>query len=723
MNLLTAKPEAVADQNGLGTYFDQLEQYGLDVACISFCALSHDKLIGPYKDIYSGFNDEAQKINRLACISINTSISAGDKVDISQAQYDSKNNPLLHPLGFYASFASGAWLDYIKSIIVFFIGELGYPMVVFDGIEYRVDIPGTSDVFREEFAARRGSLTYPAAKEESTSYLAVQQTKANLLKDFCSQIAACAKSAGAQNVGIALCGFLPEKESASECAPYSGCDGLLLSRLADVDFVVFKTPPHLLHADYLRINTQEDAPQAVFSRVLAFSSGKSTIAFGGCDSLKESMTAAELDEDIIIRSINAAVAANSCGFCLPIPVLGINESLCTTAEYTSRLGKPFSPVAFVFSCSGARHAPPNSYELVLDSYRMFVERMAFEAKIPVLTFHAETLEQDLAAHPEVRVLVFDEHFPLSAEQMTVIREWWEDNGKRAAIAFGLGQGFSANVEEPGLQPSGRAYPGMLELIGLKQEEPVIEFDQPAPLIEVSRVRKSAFLAAAEPVLVDAVAGMRRVFGSRANLLYEVECGANRVPVVAEWRDRLTLALFCGFGLSRSTVDMAIKAVGYALKETDVPQPIMSSLSEDMIWCCNRHNYIVLANLSDHESSAVGNPGRAGFWDCRERRMLDDGSPEIKVAPNSIRVLRMVGRRSKFLDVVGCLCLKSLLDGAGRAEIDLITGRKTTFILRSSPREILVDGKSSAITQEVIDGVYYVTLQQCSSGNHRISLRW
>lgn len=723
MNLLTATPDAVADRSGLESYFNQLELYGLDAACISCCALPQEKLYGEYKVIYAGFNAEAKRRNLLACININVSISAGDKVDITHAQYDSKNNPQRHPQGFYASFASDQWFDHIKTTIDFFVRDLGYRMIVFDGFEYRVDIPGKSDLFRETFATRHGEMAYPSAREESTPYLAVQQTKAELVREFCSQITTHAKSAGAENVGIAVYGLLPEDDSSLDCAPYPGCDGLLLSRVDSVDFVVSKIPANLLHAGYVRKYTQDCASEIIFSDILALSSGKQTVALDGCENISEDETDPDTRQKVILNCKNAAVAANACGFSLPMPLLGMDESIRETIEYTSRLGKPFSPVAFVFSYSGTRHAPPNSYESIFDSYWTFVRRMAFDAKIPVLTFQAETLEHDLAAHPEVRVLVFDEHFPLSAEQMMVIRDWWENNGKRAAISFGLGQGFSAAIEEPGLQPSGRAYPGMLELIGLKQDEPVINFDEPAPLIDVSRVRKSAFLAADEPVKVNAVAGMRRVFGSRANLLYEVEYGANRIPVVAEWRDRLTLALFCGFGLSSSTAELAVKAVQYALREVDHPDLIMNSLSEGMIWCCNRHDYIVLANLSDQEGSAVGNPGRAGFWDCRERRMLEDGSPVITVAPHSIRILRMVGRRSKFLDVAGCSCLKQMLDGAGRAEIDIIAGRKTTFILRSSPKEIQIDGKSSAISQEVIDGVYYVTLQQCSSGNHRISLRW
>ena len=74
-------------------------------------------------------------------------------------------------------------------------------------------------------------------------------------------------------------------------------------------------------------------------------------------------------------------------------------------------------------------------------------------------------------------------------------------------------------------------------------------------------------------------------------------------------------------------------------------------------------------------------------------------------------------------MIGASYLRKLTDGAGRADIELLAGRKTTFVLRASPREIRVDGKHCTITQEVINGAYHVTLTQCPPGEHKIELKW
>ena len=104
-------------------------------------------------------------------------------------------------------------------------------------------------------------------------------------------------------------------------------------------------------------------------------------------------------------------------------------------------------------------------------------------------------------------------------------------------------------------------------------------------------------------------------------------------------------------------------------------------------------------------------------------MLPEGDPRVKIKPHSFGVYRIVGRRSKFFDIIGASCLRGVIDGAGRAEIALLAGQKTVLVLRASPKDILVDGKPSTISQEVINGAYHVTLQQCSPGERRITLRW
>lgn len=653
-------------------------------------------------------------------------MSAGKPHGILVAQRDADDNFVKAPGGFYASMASGVWITDVKRILDFLIIEMGFSCVILEGVGFQSDVPGPSDPFSARFSQLYPGIEPPTVRDENTGYLKLQQEKAITTMEFCGELVAHAKSAGAVHVGVLLQSFIPWAGAES-----SGCESALLARIPEVDFVVpVLSPGDLLDGYGRKPDDLKTAPLLFYAEAMALSSGKATIVLGGPSSCGDTASdKAELPDACIRDCMNAALAGDACGVMVEWNEKGslgesYEKALMEESSCTGRLGQPKAPVAFVFSYSGTRHVEPRSCGEVFQSYWSLAKPMAFQEHVPMLTFHAETLRKDLAAHPEVQVLIFDEHYPLTADQMSVMRDWWQGTQRRAAIAFGAGSGYAADMNAPGVQPSSSAFPGIFELIGLKhEEENVLQFDRPVALKDVSRVRRSAFLGEELRERIGAIAGVRRVFGSRANILYEAEYDGSRVPVVAEWRDRTTLAVFCGFGLSPETADMAVNAVRYALREIDAPPPVLDSCTDGIVWSANRNDYLIISNLSDEEGSASGRPGRCNFWDLRERKLLDDGDPVITVPPHSFRAFRIVGRRSKFLDVLGCACLHSLTDGAGRAEIDISAGRTTTFLLRGSPTEVYVDGKPSTVTQDVIEGVYYVTLQQCPPGDHRITLRW
>ncbi len=727
MNVLPVRPHLVQNSEQRRSYFDYLEKLGFSWACISYCALSRRQLRGEYKGIYGGFATQAREEGYTACIRIHVSLGAEDAIGISEAQRDTDDNPVTAQGGFFVSMASDAWVAHVKELLDFFIGEIGYQCVIFEGLDFQCDVPGPSDPLSARFALLHPGMQYPPPRSETPEYLMLQHEKALTVMQFCAQLAMHAKSRGACLVGIVPQSFIP----ADGHAPSSGCEAALLARIPEVDFVASGlSPEELLNVGAQTLDEMQHSPLLFYTEAMALASGKGTIVLGGRSSCRGDIPAEKKMSDVYLRDcMNAALAGDSCGIMVEwngedSPSEDCRDVLADEAVCSGRLGQPKAPVAFVFSYCGTRHVEPHSCMDVFRAYWSLAKPMAFSERIPMLTFHAETLRDDLAAHPEVQLLVFDDHFPLNVEQMLAIRDWWQGTHRRAAIAFGVGQGYAADVNAPGLQPSASAYPGMFELIGLKHEEDdVVLFDHPVALKDVSRVRRSAFLGSDPPERISAIAGVKRVFGSRANILYEAELDGLRVPVVAEWRDRMTLAVFCGFGLSPETSDMAVKAVRYALSEIDAPPPIVDSCTDGIVWSVNRNDYVVISNLSDTQGSAVGRPGRANFWDLREHGMLPDGDPLITVDPHSFRAFRVVGRRSKFLDVVGCPCLRSLTDGTGRAEIDLVAGKTTAFVLKNSPREIYVDGRPSTITQKIVDGVYHVTLQQCPPGECRISLRW
>jgi hypothetical protein len=733
MNALPVGPQQVGDNEGRKRYFDDLESYGFDIAYNAYYAFDYQDVVGKFADSYKEFVAEAHRRGIPACIQIQSTVCAGDRIGIEEAQYNLDNQPeKWGERGFFASFASEAWKDYLKQLTTLFIKEFGFDYVVYEEPMYRVDIPGPKDRFYAKFTALHPNCKYPDRRAENTEYLMVQQAKADLLLAFYTDLIAHAKSSGAKKAGVMPWFFIPTIENTPAETLNTSCDINAIANIPGLDILVVRMQPDNIYFGTMRTGDEmSKSPKLYYVEVMAHALGKDVIAVNNpTDEHTDYPACPLIPYDFFREATLASLAAAPCGFTRHW--YGQNygkdqqhmELLANAAAYANRLGQPLSPVAFVFSSAGMWHAEPHTYEKNFQHYWALAKRMAFNAHIPMLTFHAETLEQQLLEHPEVQVLVFEEHFPLTVEQMSVIRSWWEGTHKRAVVAFGAGVGISADVNMPGGQPCGVAFPGVLELIGLRQEE-VLQYvsDDPLPLRDVSRVRRSAFLEGLDFPAVRTVANVRRVFGSRANVLYELDVENQRIPVVAERRDRLTLAIFCGFGLNAETAPAAERAIRYAMRESDCPPLMIDSCSDGMLWNINANGYLVLANISPEKGTATGRPGRANFWNCRNRKQLPDGDPKIEFEPYSFQVYRVVGRRSKFLDIIGCSRLRKVIDGAGRAEISVWAGKKTTLVLRASPKEITVDGRFCTVTQEVVDGVYYVTLNECQPGERLIGLRW
>lgn len=731
MNALPVGPQAVSDAESRTRYFEDLEKWGFDVPYCAYYAGLFEDVIGRFKTAYVEFAAEARRRGYPAAIQIQSTVCAGDRVGIDQAQYNIDNKPEMRgSRNFFASFSSRAWRDYLKELTSIFVQQYGYDWVIFEEPMYAVDIPGTEDPFYAEYMRANPDARYPTRREETPEYLRVQQAKAEALVDFCRELVAHAKQIGAHKVGVMPWFFVPTIENTPPGTLNPSCPIERIAAIPELDIIVVRMQPDNIYADTMRTGDDlASSPKLYYPEIVAHSLGKDVICVSNPTN-EEEPGEKLIPLDFYTDATLAAVAASPGGFTRHWYPKNYGQDadhmkvLTDAASFTARLGRMTAPVAFVFSYSGTIHAEPYTYETVFPFYWVIAKRLMFDAKIPMLTFFADTLEEDLARHPEVQLLILDEHFPLTPKQMTAISRWWQGAEKRGLVAFGTGLGFCADVDKPGLRPSCGACPGVFEITGLaQQDEPQYVSDQPIKLRDVARIRRSAFLGDDLTLPVNKIANVRRVFGSRASVLYEVDVPEIRVPVAAEWRDRATLALSCGFGLSNETVDIAEKAIRYALREVGFSGMLVESCTDNMLWSVNKHDYLVVSNLSDKIGVAKCKPGRANFYDCRERILLPDDATDIEVQPKSFRVLRVVRRRSKFFDVLGATYLRRVTDGAGRAEIDLLAGRKTTLVLRASPREITVDGRHSTVSQEIINGAYHVTLNQCPPGERRIALRW
>jgi len=176
MNTLPVGPEQVAEAESRTKYFDDLQRWGFDIAYNVFNAQSYEDVTGKFKEPYTAFAREAQRRGYPACIQIQSAICAGDRIGVEEAQYDLHNNPeKFGERGFFASFSSDAWKNYLKDLTDIFVKEYGYEYVVFEEPIYRVDIPGSNDRFHARFLVDNPDLTYPDQRRETTAYLKVQQ--------------------------------------------------------------------------------------------------------------------------------------------------------------------------------------------------------------------------------------------------------------------------------------------------------------------------------------------------------------------------------------------------------------------------------------------------------------------------------------------------------------------------------------------------------------------
>ncbi|MEN6416609.1 MAG: hypothetical protein ABFD49_08760, partial [Armatimonadota bacterium] len=93
MNALPVGPHQVAGADQRMRYFDDLDRWGFEIAYNAFYAIPYDEVVGALKDTYTGFVTEAHKRGYPACIQIQSTICAGDKIGLEEAQYDIDNNP------------------------------------------------------------------------------------------------------------------------------------------------------------------------------------------------------------------------------------------------------------------------------------------------------------------------------------------------------------------------------------------------------------------------------------------------------------------------------------------------------------------------------------------------------------------------------------------------------------------------------------------------------
>jgi hypothetical protein len=497
-----------------------------------------------------------------------------------------------------------------------------------------------------------------------------------------------------------------------------------IAAIEGLDFLVSTLTQDRIYAGAARTGEDmQSSPLLIYSEILAHALGKPVIASSG--GVPETQSSA-VPPEVFQKGLLASMAASPNG----ISALwseGIGKEghlLASVNEYVSRLVNPVSPVGFLFSQRGARHAKPHTYETVWQFYWALAKQLLFTEKLPMRLVHADALAKSLESNSELQLIVMEEHFPLSIAQAQILRQWWNAAPGRGILIFGSGVGYSADNDRPGEQPLAQAFSEIFQMLGVRQTSdiriPVA--GGKLRLKHIARTVKTAFLGEHSEIETDAIASVERIFGSRSVVLYADE--AAETPVIVRYTVGETLGLFCGLGLSHATAPVAGNIVKYALNQLGAPPQIVRSSSPGVLWSSDRAEYVVVTNASDIPAEAELARGKYLIWDVMDRRFLPDGqAATISVEPLSFRMFRRIGKRSKLFDVIGAIYVDSIVDGAGRADITAYTGSRVTLIVKSTPKEAFVDGRAVATFEKDIEGAVEIVLENLSVGNHSLTLRW
>lgn len=733
MNALPVGGERLKDAEFRKRYFEDLERQGFDVAYTAYYAYTHEQVTKDYRDGYIALARDAHERGYPACVQIQSTLCNPKVLDLAEAQYHIDNTPDAREDGcFFASFASQKWEECLKELTRIFVEDYGYDWVVYEEPMYRVDIPGTKDKFHEVFLERYPGVAYPTKRAETTSYLKVQRLKADLLVEFYDKLTSHAKSVGAKKTGVMPWFFIPTIENTPAGTLNTSCDIGRIGALNNLDFLVVRMQPDNIHADVMR--TGDGAQQSAslyYPEVMAHGLGKPIMAVSNpVDEHTNFPEIPLIPLEFFKRSLLASLAAAPNGMTRHWYGQRYGEDtdhmnfMAQVNSYVSRLGNPVSPVGFLFSYRGGRHAEPHTYETVWPFYWSIVKQLMFDEKLPVHTLYAETLAQNLESSPELRVIILEEHFPLTIGEARVLKQWWQARPGRAVLVFGSGLGFCADPEQPGARPMNQSFAEILQTLGvsLRPQSQVETVGGIVDMVYVSKVRRTAFLGESMEVATDSIANLERVFGSRSVALYTDQ--HTGTPVIISYGAGDLFGMVCGLGSSASTAPVAAKLIRHTLERMHVDEPVVRSNSPELLWNLTRTEYVVVTNPSDAPASAELMHNNFLMWDVVRKSMQpNQKSSSLTLEPFGFSVFRRIGKRAKLYDVDGALYLKSIIDGAGRADISALTGTGLSVMVKNPPVEVKVDGRNAQYTTLPCAEHSEIVLTGLTSGEHLITLTW
>jgi len=705
VNILPTHPKYGGER-----YFADMQRLNCDVAYTAYYAQTRESVMqGKTGEQYKHFVRMAHERGMPACIQIQSTLANLDDLDIAESQYTVENTPHAFYASnvddkrvCFASFASEAWKKLLQEFTAFFVEDCGFDWIVYEEPMYAVDVPGTKDRFHRVFQDRYPDAPYPTRHEESSSYLKVQLLKKEVLAGFYRDLVDRAKSVGAKRCGIMPWFFVPIYENTPYETLDTSCDLGRIINLENLDFVVVRMQPDNIYAGATIDIPSQVGGRLYFVEAMAHSLGKPVICVN--NAINEHRAWFEFDAipfDFFRAATLSAVAAAPEGMShhwyVPRDFSLIEEHwkfLSRTNDALRRLGGPQTPVAFVYSYRGTTHSWPYRNPQVYEKFWSFAHPMVFEqgplypvgermrpsGGIPFKIFYADTLAQCIERNPDVRLLVLDEYYPLTAEETALVRHWLEDGsseGPRALFVFASGYGYSADPELTGDRPLHESWPSLLDLCGFDPGQPA------TPRTPNRGRRVCRHVAGRLPKPIESLQGayifrcLDATPRPETEILFEIEEEGTPYLTCARVGERGgRVYTFC-CGLWPRTVPPVHALVRHVLERIDA-KPLDIDPGPGVLFNLSRNGYVIATNPTGEDSHLDVSDGRARYWNVYTRRF--EPGTRLPVPAYGFLLLRRLADGQRVLD----------LRGASIVELNDVPGEKSSLLRVDARGPVIVD---------------------------------
>jgi len=738
MNVLPTSPDGTTSTQQIQQYFTDMKRWNFDVPYTAFYAFPLDQVKGKFKKPYIDFAKYAHDKGYPACVQIQSTVGFLDDVDIENAQYYSDNTTYIYShflqygkKNFFGSFAAPGWLRYIKTITEI-LRSYGYDWVVFEEPMFRVDIPGTKDKLYERFCQAWPHLPYPTHQEESVSYQRLQELKSLVLEEFYHKLCRFAKEIGYQKCGIMPWFFVPTFENTPMETWNTCCHLGKLTFLPDLDLIVVRMQPDNIYAEATIATSGEAIPQISYLETLSQNLGKPVISVNNPtnEHIRRSANTPNnlLPYDYFARFTLAAAAAVPHGMTRHWYRKDYDHDIkhmalmTNTNRYLPRMGSPSSPLALVFSYIGMNRTIPRPWTETWKSFWFLAHQLLYEHKLPCLTFFAGTLEQSLKQHPETKILIFNEYFPVSTKEAKLVEKWLSSDSSRRILYIGARNGYRRQLDSLYHQFEQKC-PEILGIFGCDTDKPVhtVSSGQTVALKSVSD--KNAFLGDSQVLMCPAYGFPCITDPSDIEILYTPETSND--PVI--FRREIGsggYALFVGLSTDGLNNTLPLNRIVEFLLHTPQREssyfPFVKTSSQGIFWNRTFNNFLFLSNCDDTPASYEIPWKNLQMWDLRNEKFLE--MPGIyTIPPLDFHVLKILEKNQKLLDIEGQVYLSSVAEDDKTARISGYFSHSIQIKLTSPPSSVRMNEKEMEFKLNQNENCYTIFIDYPEKGDCELVL--